>query len=81
MKRVVAVVLIILFGSLFPDLFAQCPMCRMAAESNLENGGTAGKGLNSGILYMLTMPYILIGVIGFVWYRNRRGDDDVMIEE
>ncbi|MEL6390849.1 MAG: hypothetical protein AAFQ02_11885 [Bacteroidota bacterium] len=81
MKRVVAVVLIILFGSLLSELFAQCPMCRMAAESNLENGGTAGKGLNSGILYMLTMPYILIGVIGFVWYRNRRGDDDVMIED
>ena len=27
---------------------AQCPMCRMSAETNLENGGTAGKGLNKG---------------------------------
>jgi hypothetical protein len=51
---------------------AQCPMCRMSAESNLQNGGTAGKGLNNGILYMLATPYLLIGIIGYVWWRNRQ---------
>jgi hypothetical protein len=55
---------------------AQCPMCRMSAESNLENGGEAGKGLNKGILYMLGMPYLLIGGIAYVWYRNRRKEDE-----
>ncbi len=50
---------------------AQCPMCRMSAESNLQNGGTAGKGLNNGILYMLATPYLLIGIVGYVWWRNR----------
>ena len=54
---------------------AQCPMCRMAAESNLENGGTAGAGLNTGILYMLAMPYLLVAVLGFVWYRNRKREE------
>lgn len=51
---------------------AQCPMCRMSAESNLKNGGTAGKGLNNGILYMLATPYLLIGAVGYVWWRNNR---------
>lgn len=51
---------------------AQCPMCRMSVESDLKNGGTNGKGLNAGIMYMLTFPYILLGSIGFIWYRNRR---------
>lgn len=55
---------------------AQCPMCRMSAESNLKNGGKAGKGLNKGILYMLATPYLLIGGIAFVWYRNRRKEDE-----
>jgi len=55
-----------------PDLQAQCPMCRMSAESNLKNGGTDGKGLNNGILYMLATPYMIVGVIGFIWWRNRR---------
>lgn len=61
-----------------PEAGAQCPMCKMAAESNLKNGGTAGAGLNAGILYMLATPYILVGVIGFLWYRNRKkGVDNI----
>lgn len=62
------IAVIVLWGT---TLEAQCPMCRMAAESNLENGGTAGRGLNAGILYMLATPYLIIGVLGFVWWRNR----------
>ena len=59
---------------------AQCPMCKIAAESNLENGGSAGKGLNTGILYMLTMPYVIIGILAFVWYRNRKTGDQLSEE-
>ncbi|MEK7255597.1 MAG: hypothetical protein AAB316_12685 [Bacteroidota bacterium] len=51
---------------------AQCPMCKIAAESNLKSGGKAGSGLNTGILYMLSMPYLLVGTLGYLWWRNRR---------
>ena len=51
---------------------AQCPMCKISAETNLENGGSAGKGLNKGILYLFATPYLIIGGIGYVWYRNRK---------
>ncbi|NNE28251.1 MAG: hypothetical protein HKN16_01355 [Saprospiraceae bacterium] len=54
-----------------PEAKAQCPMCKMAAESNLKDGGTAGRGLNKGILYMLLTPYVVIGAIGYVWWKNR----------
>jgi len=54
-----------------PAATAQCPMCKMSAEQNLKDGGTAGKGLNKGILYMLLTPYLVIGSIGYFWYRNR----------
>jgi len=63
---------IVLFFISSSDILAQCPMCKIAAESNLENGGSAGKGLNTGILYMLMMPYFIIGILGFIWYRNRK---------
>lgn len=56
------------------EVDAQCPMCRMSVESNYKNGGTAGKGLNMGILYMLAMPYLLVGTIGYLWWRNRNSD-------
>ena len=51
---------------------AQCPMCRMSVESNLENtnGAAIGRTINAGILYMLLMPYILVGTLAYVWYKN-----------
>ena len=63
------------------ELKAQCPMCRMSAESNLKNGGTAGKGLNTGILYMLLTPYLLVGVLGYIYYRGKPGDGDGELDE
>jgi hypothetical protein len=58
------------------DVQAQCPMCRIAAESNMKNGGSSGSGLNKGILYMLLAPYVLVGGIAFVWWRNRNPKAD-----
>jgi len=68
----VAGILLLVFLLVPSDIQAQCPMCRMSAESNLKNGGTDGRGLNAGILYMLAMPYLLVASIGFWWWRNRK---------
>lgn len=51
---------------------AQCPMCRMSAESNLKEGGSDGKGLNKGILYMLTAPYLFAGLLGYTYFKYQR---------
>lgn len=63
------------------DLVAQCPMCKMSAEQNLKDGGTAGKGLNKGILYMLTIPYLLVGGLGFLWWKNRKKLSDEIYDQ
>jgi len=68
------ILIVALFVFLGVELDAQCPMCRMAAESNLENGGTEGKGLNKGILYMLSMPYLLVGGFAYLWWKNKKED-------
>lgn len=50
--------------------WAQCAMCRASVENNVSNGETSiGAGLNSGILYLFVMPYLLAAVIGILWYR------------
>lgn len=59
------------------NVVAQCPMCKIGAESNLKNGGTAGNGLNTGILYMLAMPYLLVATLGILWYRNRKKESEI----
>lgn len=60
---------------------AQCPMCKIAVQSNMKNGGTTGKGLNRGILYMLVTPYLLVGTIAFFWWRNRKKEEELKEEE
>ncbi|HEX5625703.1 MAG TPA: hypothetical protein VFX48_06795 [Saprospiraceae bacterium] len=65
-----AVLILVLFGDGL--LWAQCPMCKMAAESNLNSGGQVAKGLNTGILYLLAMPYLAVLILGIAWYRNKK---------
>jgi hypothetical protein len=53
--------------------FAQCAMCRASVENNVSNGDTGiGAGLNSGILYLFVMPYLLAAIIGYLWYRSAK---------
>lgn len=53
--------------------YAQCPMCRSAVESGLmEEGNKVGIGLNDGILYLLATPYLIVLIVGTIWYRKFR---------
>jgi len=45
---------------------AQCAMCRAVLES--EEGQNAAKGINDGIIYLMLIPYILIGGLGYIIY-------------
>ncbi|MBK6565540.1 MAG: hypothetical protein IPL63_03720 [Saprospiraceae bacterium] len=75
--RVLSILLLVCFYFCFPaDMFGQCPMCKMSAESNLKDGGTMGKGLNMGILFLLSLPYLIVGTLGYLWYRNKKNYDE-----
>lgn len=65
--------LIIFFFGIQAASFAQCAMCRASVENNVSNGDTSiGAGLNSGILYLFVMPYLLAAVIGYLWYKSAK---------
>jgi len=59
---------------------AQCAMCKRVAETNFKQGDKnnpaikRGKSLNNGILYLLSVPYLLGAVGAVVWYKNRKKD-------
>lgn len=72
---VCAVVFLLMFSS--TEAYSQCAMCRATVESNVGTGSPepeneVGSGLNTGILYLMLIPYVLIGTVGFLWYRNSR---------
>jgi hypothetical protein len=52
---------------------AQCAMCRATVENNFSNGkpGIAA-GLNVGILYLLSMPYLAAAILGYLWYKSSK---------
>ena len=50
---------------------AQCAKCRAALES--EEGGVQAEAVNDGIVYLMAIPYILVGILGFAIYRLKYG--------
>ena len=53
---------------LFLQTNAQCAMCRAVLES--EEGQNTAKGINNGIVYLMVIPYILIGGLGYFIYKK-----------
>tara|TARA_R110002050_G_scaffold179118_3_gene312459 strand:- start:111844 stop:112056 length:213 start_codon:yes stop_codon:yes gene_type:complete len=49
---------------------AQCAMCRAVLES--EEGSATAKGINNGIVYLMAVPYVLVGVLFFFVYRKMK---------
>lgn len=57
------------FAVLFPLLAeAQCAMCRAVLES--EGNSSVAEGINNGIVYLMAIPYILVGALLFFIYRK-----------
>ncbi|WP_367916611.1 hypothetical protein [Leadbetterella sp. DM7] len=67
-KRFILTALFFLFA--LGDIMAQCAMCRATVGSNLSEGrNTIGTGLNFGILYLLVIPYLIVGLGVFFYIR------------
>ena len=72
MRRVFVLTLILLITS-SQTIMAQCAMCRSTIENNYSNGNPGiAAGINTGILYLLSMPYLAIIIIGYLWYKSSK---------
>ena len=70
-KRIVFFLIVFLLFQM--DGLAQCAMCRTTVESTISNGrSNIATGLNTGILYLLAAPYLLVGVIAWMWFRQSK---------
>ncbi len=55
--------------ALFPsEIEAQCAMCRAALES--ESDTSQAEGINNGIVYLMAIPYVLVGGLFYFIYRK-----------
>ena len=46
---------------------AQCAMCRASLES--EGNASKTEALNDGIVYLMAIPYVLVGLVGYFVYK------------
>lgn len=60
---------------------AQCAMCSLTAENATQHGNNQGKGLNKGILLLLSMPYVMAIGAGVLWYKKYRGKKTVKVDD
>ena len=59
----------LLAGFFTQPVSAQCSLCTKTAQ---QLGEKPAQGLNSGILYLMFMPFILVGFIGYRWWKNNK---------
>lgn len=62
MKKI-CVFLFVLFSI---EAVAQCAMCKAVIETGNPE---MAEGINSGIMYLMVFPYLLMGVLLFVLYK------------
>lgn len=71
MKTVVLIISFCLLG--ISQVSAQCAMCRSTLENNFSNGNPGiAAGINTGILYLLVLPYLAIITLGYFWYKSSK---------
>ena len=63
-KPELIIVFFLIFFILSIDIgYSQCSMCRAVLQS--EEGQSTAKGINNGILYLMAIPYLLVGLVGW----------------
>ncbi|NAY92808.1 hypothetical protein GTQ34_12860 [Muricauda sp. JGD-17] len=71
MKTRFFIVLLLVLVALPQVAEAQCAMCRAVVESEVD--GSTAEGINNGIVYLMAIPYILVGVLFYFIYKRMRG--------
>ena len=70
-KIVLIIVALVVFSSIDAD--AQCAMCRRIVESNInDSAGAVARNLNPAILYLMSLPYLVLGFLAWLFYRNMK---------
>ncbi len=72
-KLQIVLVIFFLLAVNVGSTYAQCAMCKGAVETNMSTGrNVIGNGINAGIAYLFVFPYLTVGVIAYLWYRNSK---------
>ncbi|MEO7317190.1 MAG: hypothetical protein ABIW47_18515 [Ginsengibacter sp.] len=67
MKKILfTFILLASFTLLYSTVEAQCSICQ---KTVMQSGTKPAKGFNTGILFLMSVPFATIGVIGYKWWK------------
>lgn len=69
------IIALIIFGYKV-ESYAQCAMCKAGAEQSLEKGSTAANWINYAILFLMTIPLLLILGL-YLLYRYNKSKENL----
>jgi hypothetical protein len=69
-KTLATLLVVVCLGLIAPEAKAQCSICTRTAQ---QLGEKPAKSLNSAILYLMAMPFGVMGFIGYRWWKNEYG--------
>jgi hypothetical protein len=75
MKEMAVFIILILLSTVFIETVqAQCSICTKTAQ---QLGEGPAQGLNSGIMYLMFTPFIIVGFIGYRWWKTNKEADEM----
>ena len=70
-RKFLPLILALIAAFAWEQATGQCVMCKAVAEDSAEDG-SLGRGLNAGILYLMAIPYLILGFFaGFVFKKTK----------
>jgi len=64
MKKYYLIIIVLISIAFTPSfLDAQCAMCKQVVKSSQDGPNSVAKNLNTGILYLMAVPYLMIAFI------------------
>jgi uncharacterized membrane protein len=75
MKKFLSIILVLFVILIaYAPVSAQCAMCTGQVETATNAGSSVALGINKGVLYIFMMPYLIMGTLGYFWWRGRKKD-------
>ncbi|MEO9021054.1 MAG: hypothetical protein ABI237_07580 [Ginsengibacter sp.] len=51
------------------EVLAQCSIC---SKTVMQMGTKPAEGFNTGIIYLMVIPYLAVGIIGYRWWKSEK---------
>jgi hypothetical protein len=72
-KPLLLILCLLLLVSL--ETMAQCAMCTKTAA---QLGEKPAAGMNTGILYLMATPFVIMGYLGFRWWKSQKSSNEAI---